>query len=153
MNRLISNTFDVKQNSLVFHGSRPIAIFFTLGKEKGTMNRVNGIRVAIAGLGNCASSLIEGIQYYRQNPESHEGLLFPSLACYSVSDIDIVAAFDISDVKVGKFIKDAIYQSPNNFVRIPGMQVDGKAGVFAVPHSTGIRSIWRTSFTSRQISL
>ena len=101
------------------------------------MNTVNGIRVAIAGLGNCASSLIEGIQYYRQNPESHDGLLFPSLACYSVSDIDIVAAFDISDVKVGKFIKDAIYQSPNNFVRISGMQVDGKARVFRGPTLDG----------------
>ena len=97
----------------------------------------NHIRVAIAGLGNCASSLIEGIQYYRQNPESDEGLLFPTLACYSVRDIDIVTAFDISSLKVGKFVKEAIYQSPNNFVRVPNVHVDGTARVFRGPTLDG----------------
>jgi myo-inositol-1-phosphate synthase len=101
------------------------------------MTTDNGIRVAIAGLGNCASSLIEGIQYYRQNPAAHDGLLFPTLACYSVSDINVVTAFDISDVKVGKSVKDAIYQEPNDFVRIPGVQVDGEAQVFRGPTLDG----------------
>jgi len=101
------------------------------------MDTFNGIRVAIAGLGNCASSLIEGIQYYRQNPDSHDGLLFPYLACYSVTDIEVVAAFDISDRRVGKFVKEAIYQAPNNFVRIPDVHVDGKARVFRGPTLDG----------------
>ena len=101
------------------------------------MSTFRSIRVAIAGLGNCASSLIEGIQYYRQNPESDDGLLFPSLAGYSVCDIDVVTAFDISDLKVGKKVKDAIYQSPNNFVRLPNVQVDGTARVYRGPTLDG----------------
>jgi myo-inositol-1-phosphate synthase len=101
------------------------------------MNNSKSIRVAIAGLGNCASSLIEGIQYYRQNPGPDAGLLFPRLCDYSVPDIEIVAAFDISRLKVGKLVKEAIYQSPNNFVRIPGVQVDGTALVFRGPTLDG----------------
>ncbi|HLO29026.1 MAG TPA: inositol-3-phosphate synthase [Anaerolineales bacterium] len=101
------------------------------------MNNSNCIRVAIAGLGNCASSLIEGIHYYRQNPGLEAGLLFPILSGYSVRDIDVVAAFDISSLKVGKLVKEAIYQSPNNFVRIPGVQVDGSARVFRGPTLDG----------------
>src|SRR5215216_2485860 len=102
-----------------------------------TMEDSNHIRVAIAGLGNCAASLIEGIQYYRQNPQSNEGLLFPNLGCYSVRDIDIVTAFDISSLKVGKLVKKAIYQAPNNFVRIPDVHVDGTARVFRGPTLDG----------------
>jgi len=102
-----------------------------------TMNDSKCIRVAIAGLGNCASSLIEGIHYYRQNPGLEAGLLFPTLCDYSVRDIEVVAAFDISSVKVGKLVKEAIYQSPNNFVRIPNVQVDGTARVFRGPTLDG----------------
>lgn len=101
------------------------------------MNHFNCIRVAVAGLGNCASSLIEGIYYYRQNPEIEDGLLFPNLSGYSVRDIEVVAAFDISRLKVGKQVKEAIYQTPNNFVRIPGVQVDNTARVFRGPTLDG----------------
>ena len=101
------------------------------------MTTSKGIRVAIAGLGNCASSLIEGIYYYRQNPETDDGLLFPSLAGYLVCDIEVVTAFDISSNKVGKSIGEAIYQTPNNFVRIPNVQVDGTARVFRGPTLDG----------------
>ncbi len=97
------------------------------------MNNSRSIKVAIAGLGNCASSLIEGIHYYRENPDSEAGLLFPILCGYSVCDIEVAVAFDISSRKVGKLIKEAIYQSPNNFVRIPNIQVDGSAPVFRGP--------------------
>lgn len=101
------------------------------------MHNSSSIRVAIAGLGNCASSLIEGIHYYRQNPELETGLLFPNLSGYSVRDIEVVAAFDISSLKVGKLVKEAIYQPPNNFVRIHGVQVDGRARVFRGPTLDG----------------
>ena len=101
------------------------------------MNNSKCIRVAIAGLGNCASSLIEGVQYYRQNPGLEAGLLFPTLCDYSVRDIEIVCAFDISNLKVGKPVKEAIYQAPNNFVRIPGVQVDGSAHVYRGPTLDG----------------
>ncbi|HLO18379.1 MAG TPA: inositol-3-phosphate synthase [Anaerolineales bacterium] len=101
------------------------------------MNNSNCIRVAIAGLGNCASSLIEGIHYYRQNPKLEIGLLFPTLSGYSVRDIEVVAAFDISSLKVGKLVKEAIYQSPNNFVRIPGVEVECAPRVFRGPTLDG----------------
>ena len=101
------------------------------------MSNSRRIRVAIAGLGNCASSLVEGIHFYRQNPETEAGLLFPILSGYSVRDIEVVAAFDISALKVGKSVKEAIYQAPNNFVRIPGVQVDSTARVFRGPTLDG----------------
>ncbi len=102
-----------------------------------TISDSKSIKVAIAGLGNCASSLIEGICYYRQNPGTDAGLLFPTLCGYSVRDIEVAVAFDISDLKVGKPIKEAMYQLPNNFVRIQGVQVDGAAPVFRGPTLDG----------------
>ena len=78
------------------------------------------IRLAVAGLGNCAASLIEGISYYRRHPRDNRGLLFPKLGGYSVRDIEVVAAFDVSRHKVGRTVAQAIYEAPNNFVRIPG---------------------------------
>lgn len=81
------------------------------------------IRVAIAGVGNCASSLIEGLAFYEQFSDDHQGLLFPLLGGYSVRDIQVVAAFDISAHKVGRPLAEAIYQPPNNFIRIAGVQV------------------------------
>lgn len=95
------------------------------------------IRVAIAGLGNCASSLIEGIAYYRQHPEITDGILFPRIGGYSVQNITVVAALDISAAKVGQPICRAMYQAPNNFVRIPGVSVDNQAQVFRGPTLDG----------------
>ncbi len=80
------------------------------------------IRVAIAGLGNCAGSLIEGLSYYQQN-KSVEGLVFPLLGGYSINDIEIVCAFDISTQKIGKTIDKAIYEKPNNFHTIAGINL------------------------------
>ncbi len=95
------------------------------------------INVAIAGLGNCASSLIEGICFYRQHPTTNRGLLFPELGGYCVRDIDVVVAFDISQAKVGAPIRQAIYQPPNNFVRISDVQVDVTAPVLRGPTLDG----------------
>lgn len=94
------------------------------------------INVAIAGLGNCAGSLIEGLSYYQQN-KSTEGLLFPVLGGYSLSNIKIVVAFDISANKVGRTISDAIYESPNNFCRIPNVEVSNAAPVLLGPTLDG----------------
>jgi myo-inositol-1-phosphate synthase len=95
------------------------------------------IKVAIAGLGNCAASLIEGLCFYRQHPDNAIGLLFPSLCGYLVQDINIVVAFDISYAKVGLPIREAIYQRPNDFVRIPGIDVENAACVFRGPTLDG----------------
>lgn len=71
------------------------------------------IRAAVVGVGNCASSLIQGIYYCRLNPDNIIGLPFPVLGGYRPSDIEIVAAFDIDQRKVGRDLSEAIFASPN----------------------------------------
>jgi myo-inositol-1-phosphate synthase len=72
------------------------------------------IKVAIAGVGNCASSLVQGLEYYRaQNEESFSGLMHGRIGKWRPSDIEIVAAFDIDRRKVGKRVEVAIFAKPN----------------------------------------
>jgi Myo-inositol-1-phosphate synthase len=72
------------------------------------------IKIAIIGLGNCASSLIQGIHYYKnKDPEDAIGLMHPVIGDYTASDIEIVAAFDIDGRKVGKDVSEAIFAKPN----------------------------------------
>lgn len=75
------------------------------------------IRVAIAGIGNCASSLIQGVEYYRtldkKNPDRNLGLMHYNLGGYTPDDIDFVAAFDIDRRKVGKPLNVAVFSEPN----------------------------------------
>jgi myo-inositol-1-phosphate synthase len=77
------------------------------------------VRVAIIGVGNCASSLVQGVQYYREaKPEDFvPGLMHVNLGGYHISDIEFSAAFDIDTNKVGKDISEAIYAPPNNTYR------------------------------------
>ena len=80
---------------------------------------MSSVRVAIVGVGNCASSLIQGIQYYRHAAENQfiPGLMHARLGDYHVGDIEFSAAFDIDERKVGRDLADAIWQAPNNTVR------------------------------------
>lgn len=72
------------------------------------------IKVAVVGIGNCASSLIQGIYYYRGTvPEEAIGLMHWEIGGYKPGDIDIVAAFDIDRRKVGKDVNEAIFAEPN----------------------------------------
>ncbi len=72
------------------------------------------IRLAIAGLGNCASSLIQGIEYYKHaDKKDCIGLMHYDICGYRAGDIDVVAAFDIDSRKVGKDISQAIFAPPN----------------------------------------
>ena len=73
------------------------------------------IKIAIVGIGNCASSLLQGIQYYKtKTAESSTGLMHWDIGGYKPYDIEIVAAFDIDERKVGKDVNDAIFSLPNN---------------------------------------
>jgi len=72
------------------------------------------IRIAIAGVGNCASALIQGIEYYKKHPEERVGILFDDIGGYRVTDVEIAAAFDIDKRKVGKDVSEAIFAPPNN---------------------------------------
>lgn len=78
-------------------------------------NKQNEIRVAIVGVGNCASSLVQGIYYYKNSDNNKKvtGLLHNSFGKYAVKDIKFVAAFDIDEHKVGKDLSEAIFSEPN----------------------------------------
>ena len=71
------------------------------------------IRVAICGVGNCASALIQGIEYYRHNPSRRDGLMHQNLGGYRLEDIRMVAAFDIDRRKVGRPLQEAVFAPPN----------------------------------------
>ena len=75
---------------------------------------MESIRIAIAGVGNCASSLIQGLAYYASRPADPIGLAHPELGGYRITDITPVAAFDIDARKVGKPLHEAIFAPPNN---------------------------------------
>jgi myo-inositol-1-phosphate synthase len=77
------------------------------------------VRVAILGVGNCASSLVQGVHYYREAKADDfvPGLMHVNMAGYHVNDIEFSAAFDIDQNKVGKDISEAIYAAPNNTYR------------------------------------
>jgi len=84
------------------------------------------IRVAIAGVGNSASSLVQGIEYYKREKKPI-GLSYPKVGPYAISDIDIVAAFDVDKRKVGKDLSEAVFQDPNNtrkFTQVPDQGVE-----------------------------
>ena len=77
------------------------------------------VRAAIIGVGNCASSLVQGVHYYRdaQPDDFVPGLMHVNLGGYHIHDIEFTAAFDIDKNKVGKDLSEAIYTSPNNTYR------------------------------------
>lgn len=76
----------------------------------------NTVRVGIVGAGNCASSFVQGLTYYRDAPDEDTipGLMHPRLGRYHVRDIEIASAFDVSDCKVGRDLSDALVATPNN---------------------------------------
>ena len=95
------------------------------------MDRIN---VAIIGVGNCASSLVQGIHYYREAKETEfvPGLMHVNLGGYHISDINFVAAFDIDKNKVGKDLAEAIFTKPNNtfkFTDVPATEVIVQRGM------------------------
>ena len=72
------------------------------------------IKIAIVGIGNCASSLIQGIYYYEdKKPEDAIGLMHWKIGDWDPTDIEVVAAFDVDERKVGKTIDEAIFAKPN----------------------------------------
>jgi len=102
------------------------------GPERGLRpsegrSKARKIRVAIVGVGNCASSLVQGIHYYRNAKPGQRipGLMHIDLGGYHVRDIEFVAAFDVDKNKVGKDLADAIYAAPNNTYRFADVPKTG----------------------------
>ncbi len=94
----------------------------------GSGRRGDGkVRVAIVGVGNCASSLVQGRYYYEDAKDDDfvPGLMHVNLGGYHVRDIDFVAAFDIDKNKVGKDLAEAIYTKPNNTITFHKVQPTG----------------------------
>ena len=89
------------------------------------------IKIAIAGVGNCASAIIQGGKYYTQNTHDTIGLTAYNIGGYEPGDIEVVAAFDVADTKVGKDVSEAIYAKPNNTItvaEVPKMGVTVQKG-------------------------
>ena len=81
------------------------------------------VRVAIIGVGNCASSLVQGVEFYKNASEAERvpGLMHVNLGGYHVRDIEFTAAFDVNAEKVGKDLSEAIFAKPNNTCRFCGV--------------------------------
>src|SRR5438445_13284902 len=96
-------------------------------KGNGQHRSDRKVRVAVVGVGNCASSLIQGVQYYRNaSPkDSVPGLMHVDLGGYHISDIEFVAAFDIDKNKVGLDLSEAIFAKPNNTVKFSDVPKTG----------------------------
>ncbi|HRW17329.1 MAG TPA: inositol-3-phosphate synthase, partial [Dermatophilaceae bacterium] len=81
---------------------------------------MGSVRVAIVGVGNCATSLVQGVHYYRDADPATTvpGLMHVQFGPYHVRDVEFVAAFDVDDKKVGKDLSEAITASENNTIKI-----------------------------------
>jgi myo-inositol-1-phosphate synthase len=97
------------------------------GHPNGGRRSGRKIRVAIVGVGNCASSLVQGVHYYRNAKVGDRipGLMHVDLGGYHIKDIEFVAAFDVDKNKVGKDLADAIYAPPNNTFRFADVPKSG----------------------------
>ncbi|MDL9935320.1 inositol-3-phosphate synthase [Gordonia sp. ABSL1-1] len=91
------------------------------------MGEPNKVRVAIVGVGNCASSLVQGVQYYKDADENSTvpGLMHVKFGQYHVRDVEFVAAFDVDAKKVGFDLSDAIFASENNTIKIADVPPTG----------------------------
>ena len=102
------------------------------------------INVAIIGVGNCAKSLVEGVQYYIQNPEDKVGLMYPDIGGYTVNDIEFVCGFDIDPRKVGTHLINALRARPNcamdHVDSLDFTCVNSLAEVYSGPELDGVAS-------------
>jgi myo-inositol-1-phosphate synthase len=89
------------------------------GKQNGKARSDDSVRVALVGVGNCANSLLQGVEYYKDAPDDQfvPGLMHVNLGGYHVRDIEFTAAFDVTTDKVGKDLSEAIWAHPNDTIK------------------------------------
>jgi myo-inositol-1-phosphate synthase len=99
----------------------------TNGSQNGRARSKDAVRVALIGVGNCANSLLQGVEYYKDaDPDSFvPGLMHVDLGGYHVRDIQFTAAFDVTKAKVGKDLADAIWAKPNDTYRFASVPKTG----------------------------
>jgi myo-inositol-1-phosphate synthase len=99
----------------------------TNGSKNGKGRSNDKVRVAIVGVGNCASSLVQGVQFYKDaEPGTFvPGLMHVDLGGYHVGDVEFTAAFDVTTDKVGKDLADAIWAHPNNTIKFADVPKTG----------------------------
>src|SRR6266571_2566563 len=89
------------------------------GKQNGKVRVDDRVRVALVGVGNCANSLLQGVEYYKDAPADQfvPGLMHVNLGGYHIRDIEFTAAFDVTTDKVGKDLSEAIWAHPNDTIK------------------------------------
>jgi myo-inositol-1-phosphate synthase len=97
------------------------------GKQNGKARRDDRVRVALIGVGNCANSLLQGVEYYKDAPDDEfvPGLMHVNLGGYHVRDIEFTAAFDVTTDKVGKDMAEAIWAHPNDTIKFADVPQTG----------------------------
>src|SRR6187397_124876 len=97
------------------------------GKQNGKARIDDRVRVALIGVGNCANSLLQGVEYYKDAPDDQfvPGLMHVNLGGYHVRDIEFTAAFDVTTDKVGKDLADAIWAHPNDTIKFADVPQTG----------------------------
>ena len=97
------------------------------GKQNGKARHDGPVRVAIVGVGNCANSLLQGVEYYKDAPEDQfvPGLMHVNLGGYHIRDIEFTAAFDVTKDKVGKDLSEAIWAHPNDTIKFADVPKTG----------------------------
>lgn len=100
------------------------------------------IKVALVGVGNCASSLVQGVAYYTLNPDA-SGLIIKDVCGFSASDLEFVAAFDVDQDKVGKPLNEAIFAGKNNTTKLVDAMAGASCRVNAAPVLDGIGTVYK----------
>jgi myo-inositol-1-phosphate synthase len=97
------------------------------GKQNGKAPVDDRVRVALVGVGNCANSLLQGVEYYKDAPDDQfvPGLMHVNLGGYHVRDIEFTAAFDVTRDKVGRDLADAIWAHPNDTIKFADVPATG----------------------------
>ncbi len=104
------------------------------GRQGGKARQDDRVRVALVGVGNCANSLLQGVEYYKDSPDDQfvPGLMHVNLGGYHIRDIEFTAAFDVTTDKVGKDLSEAIWAHPNDtikFAEVPKTGIEVERGM------------------------
>ena len=97
------------------------------GKQNGKARQDDRVRVALVGVGNCANSLLQGVEYYKDSPDDQfvPGLMHVNLGGYHIRDIEFTAAFGVTADKVGKDLSEAIWAHPNDTIKFAEVPTTG----------------------------